>query len=111
MTRRQRLKKYLDQKDDLYAGRVPGAKQGALTITELVNRFLSAKVSDDSRLVAVADAIAHDAIADPESEVAEPFQTVERHITARCCEDRQMAQAERLHEDQRPELAASSADE
>ena len=37
------LETYLDQKDDLYAGRVPGKRRGVLTIRDLVNRFLTRK--------------------------------------------------------------------
>ena len=35
------LQKYLDQKDDLHAGRAPRAKGGGLTIRDLANRFLT----------------------------------------------------------------------
>ena len=34
------LNEYLDQKDDLYAGRTPGERKGDLTIGELCNEFL-----------------------------------------------------------------------
>ena len=38
------MAKYLDQKDDLYAGRTPrSANQVGLTVRELVNKFLTAK--------------------------------------------------------------------
>ena len=37
------LQKYLDQRDDLHAGRQPQPSSDGLTIRELVNRFLSAK--------------------------------------------------------------------
>lgn len=37
------LEKWLDQKDDLLAGRAPRAKSDGLTLGELVNRFLTAK--------------------------------------------------------------------
>jgi integrase len=37
------LNNYLDQKDDLYAGRVPRAKRGGLTVRDLCNRFLNSK--------------------------------------------------------------------
>src|SRR6267154_3409784 len=37
------LKTYLDQRDDLHAGRRPRSKSGGLTSGDLVNRFLSAK--------------------------------------------------------------------
>jgi len=37
------LKLYLDQRDDLFAGRRPRSKVGGLTVGEMVNRFLTAK--------------------------------------------------------------------
>lgn len=37
------LQKYLDQKDDLHAGRTPRTPSNELTIRELVNRFLTSK--------------------------------------------------------------------
>jgi len=37
------LQRYLDQRDDLYAGRTPRAKRGGLTVRDLCNRFLTAK--------------------------------------------------------------------
>lgn len=37
------LAKYLDQRDDLQAGRTPRVKADELTVRELVNRFLTAK--------------------------------------------------------------------
>jgi hypothetical protein len=37
------LKKYLEQRDDLQAGRTPRDKSGELTLREMVNRFLSSK--------------------------------------------------------------------
>lgn len=37
------LAKYLDQRDDLQAGRKPRDKAGELTVRDLVNRFLTAK--------------------------------------------------------------------
>ena len=37
------LNLYLDQKDDLLAGRIPRSKQDALTVLELCERFLEAK--------------------------------------------------------------------
>lgn len=37
------LQKYLDQKDDLYAGRTPRAQRPGLTLRDLVNHFLTAK--------------------------------------------------------------------
>jgi integrase len=37
------LKKYLDQKDDLHAGRTPRPTEGELTVRDLVNRFLTSK--------------------------------------------------------------------
>jgi hypothetical protein len=36
---------WLDQKDDLLAGRTPRAKMDETTVAELVNRFLTAKES------------------------------------------------------------------
>jgi integrase len=37
------LERYLDQRDDLYAGRQPRTDQGGITVRELCNRFLDAK--------------------------------------------------------------------
>ncbi|HEV2968397.1 MAG TPA: hypothetical protein VGY55_00320 [Pirellulales bacterium] len=37
------LKLYLDQRDDLHAGRRPRSKAGGLTVGELVNRYLTVK--------------------------------------------------------------------
>src|SRR3954451_7622600 len=37
------LRKYLDQKDDLYAGRTPRVSREGLTVRELLNRYLTAK--------------------------------------------------------------------
>jgi integrase len=37
------LKKYLDQKDDLHAGRTPRVQGDGLTVRDLVNRFLTSK--------------------------------------------------------------------
>src|SRR6187551_2023972 len=37
------LAKYLDQRDDLQAGRVPRVGKDGLTVRDLVNRFLTAK--------------------------------------------------------------------
>ena len=37
------LQKYLDQKDDLFAGRTPRVSGDGLSIRNLVNRFLTAK--------------------------------------------------------------------
>src|SRR5262245_45227838 len=37
------LQKYLDQKDDLHAGRTPRPKGDGLTVADLCNRFLTAK--------------------------------------------------------------------
>jgi len=37
------LQKYLDQKDDLYAGRTPRSTNDGLTLRDLLNRFLTAK--------------------------------------------------------------------
>jgi hypothetical protein len=37
------LKKYLEQKDALHAGRKPRSDTEALTVKELANRFLNAK--------------------------------------------------------------------
>ncbi len=37
------LRRYLNEKDDLHAGRTPGPKVGGLTIRELVNQFLTSK--------------------------------------------------------------------
>jgi len=39
------LEKYLDQKDDLYAGRKPRQAKEGLTLRDLLNRFLTAKQS------------------------------------------------------------------
>jgi integrase len=39
------LQKYLDQKDDLFAGRTPRVGREGLTIRELANRFLTSKES------------------------------------------------------------------
>src|SRR5437762_4638886 len=39
------LKKYLDQKDALHAGKKPREDTGALTVKEAANRFLIAKQS------------------------------------------------------------------
>ncbi len=39
----QALGKWLDQRDDLLAGRTPRAKREGLTVVDLVNRFLAAK--------------------------------------------------------------------
>src|SRR5262245_58098250 len=46
------LKKYLEQKDDLHAGRKPRTDPAALTVRELANAFLNAKRSlvDEGRL-------------------------------------------------------------
>src|SRR5947209_2901132 len=46
------LNKYLEQKDDLHAGRKPRADPEALTIKEMVNQFLNAKsaLADEGRL-------------------------------------------------------------
>ena len=46
------LKKYLEQKDDLHAGRKPRTDPAALTVRELANIFLNAKRSlvDEGRL-------------------------------------------------------------
>jgi hypothetical protein len=38
------LAKWLDQKDDLLAGRTPRAGHDGLTVRDLVNRFLTAKM-------------------------------------------------------------------
>ena len=37
------IQRYLDEKDDLHAGRIPRVKGDALTIRDLCNRFLTAK--------------------------------------------------------------------
>ena len=37
------LKKYLEQRDELHAGRTPRAKADGLTVRELLNRFLTSK--------------------------------------------------------------------
>ena len=37
------LQRYLDQKDDLYAGRTPRMSKDGLTVRDLVNRFLTSK--------------------------------------------------------------------
>ena len=37
------LQKYLDQRDDLHAGRVPRTARGGLHVQDLLNRFLTAK--------------------------------------------------------------------
>ena len=37
------LQKYLDEKDDLYAGRTPRVASDGLTVADLANRFLTAK--------------------------------------------------------------------
>ena len=37
------LAKYLDQRDDLHAGRTPRVKSDGLTVRELVNHFLTSK--------------------------------------------------------------------
>src|SRR5476651_796248 len=39
------LKKYLEDRDDLYAGRTPRSKTTGLTVRELLNRFLTNKQS------------------------------------------------------------------
>lgn len=48
------LQKYLDQKDDLHAGRTPRAITGELTIRDLVNHFLTSKklLKDSGELAA-----------------------------------------------------------
>jgi integrase len=43
------LKKYLDTKDDLYAGRVPAADRAGLRVAELCNVFLHAKKLQEER--------------------------------------------------------------
>lgn len=49
------LQKYVDEKDDLLAGRIPRAKRDGLTIRELSNRFLEAKAAarDSGEIAAV----------------------------------------------------------
>jgi hypothetical protein len=37
------LEKYLEQKDDLHAGRMPRAQADGATVRDVVNRFLTAK--------------------------------------------------------------------
>ena len=37
------LQKYLDQRDDLHAGRTPRGNRDGLTIADLCNRFLTSK--------------------------------------------------------------------
>src|SRR5205823_9673799 len=37
------LAKYLDQKDDLFAGRTPRVSRDGLTVRDLLNRFLTSK--------------------------------------------------------------------
>ena len=37
------LKKYLEQRDDLHAGRTPRVQGDGLTMRDLVNRFLTSK--------------------------------------------------------------------
>src|SRR5664279_3605294 len=37
------LQKYLDQRDDLHAGRTPRVQKDGLTIRDLVNQFLTSK--------------------------------------------------------------------
>lgn len=39
------LNKYLDERDDLHAGRTPRSRRGGLEVRDLVNRFLSLKLS------------------------------------------------------------------
>ena len=39
------LQKWLDEKDDLLAGRTPRAQTGELTLKELADRFLTAKLN------------------------------------------------------------------
>src|SRR5262249_26469376 len=43
-TWREALAQYQEQKDDLYAGRTPRVKSDGLTVAELCNRFLTAKL-------------------------------------------------------------------
>ena len=43
VTADEALQRWVDQKDDLLAGRKPGAKWGGITVRELCNRFLTAK--------------------------------------------------------------------
>ncbi len=43
------LQRYLDQRDDLHAGRVPRAKQAGLTLATLANLFLDAKKRQEDR--------------------------------------------------------------
>ena len=37
------IQKYLDQRDDLHAGRVPRVARGGLLVRDLLNKFLTAK--------------------------------------------------------------------
>jgi hypothetical protein len=49
------LQRYLDDRDELYAGRVPRSKREGLTVGETVNRFLTArKAKVDSGEIAPA---------------------------------------------------------
>src|SRR5262245_31368589 len=43
------LAKYLDERDDLHAGRTPRARAGGLTVRELANRFLTASSGPSTR--------------------------------------------------------------